>query len=178
MAKHKARLSGSTVPLSEEREKDVWYLDRLLEMARNQEVRVLTSTITIAECTHIDPQNEPVPALEIKRFYSELLTSGKAGIYLVQPVQSILARARKLRWEDTIYLKPLDSVHAASALHHGCSEIWTRDAKIVTFSDRLEAFGLKVVAPSNTNVVKSPYQKTDPAQITFFETLKGDDLNK
>ena len=152
-------------------EKDVWYVTKLLEMARNQEIKIITSTITIAECIHIDPQIEPT--VVVKRFYSELLTSGKSGIYLVQPIQSILNRARKLKWDEKLHLKPLDSIHVASALHHGCSEILTRDQKIASSAIQLEELGLKSVAPSDTSFIKSPYVVDDPNQKTFFDQLKA-----
>ncbi len=166
LAKYKAKLHGANVALTEEREKDVWYVKKLLELARSQGIKVITSTVTIAECTHTQENQPPVPMPEIKRFYSELLTSGKSGIFLVQPLQSILVRARKLSWEDGVYLKPIDSIHVASALHHGCSEIWTRDTRILnSFPDRLATFGLKCTAPSDSGVITDPYKKEhDPNQ--------------
>ena len=152
LAKYKARFHGSIITISQERETDVWQVEKLLDIARAGSIRVITSTLTISECTHID-NNEHVPHVETKRFYSELLTSGKGGIFLVQPILSILTRARNLRWEENIFCKPLDSVHIASALYHKCSEIWTRDDKMIRFANQLEALGLKCIVPSSSQYV-------------------------
>jgi hypothetical protein len=64
LAKYEARLYSGSDPRRAERERDVWHLKRLLEASRSGFVRILTSAITIAECTHLREVNQPVPIPE------------------------------------------------------------------------------------------------------------------
>lgn len=79
-----------------ERQKSVWFCKKLIEAARDGHIEIFTSGITVAECTQVE-KGVAEPSEEIKRFYEELLTSGRAGILLVQPTQTILNKARDLK---------------------------------------------------------------------------------
>src|SRR4051812_11048096 len=57
-----------------DREKNVWYLKRLLEANRDREVEIFTSAITIAECTHA---GEEKIKDSVKSQFARLLTSGQ-----------------------------------------------------------------------------------------------------
>lgn len=168
MAKFKAGLRMATTDEKHaERERDVWHVTRLLAASRDRVIRVLTSSVTIAECLHLGDPAEPVPNANTQRFYSELLTSGKSGVNLVQPIQSILELARDLRWKRRIFLKPMDSIHVATALHFRCKEILTRDGGIYKVRDQLAQLNLAVVYPSDTALLPAAYTQDD-----FNETLR------
>jgi hypothetical protein len=73
LAKFEARLFGGSDPRRAERERDVWHLKRLLEASRSGLVRILTSVVTIAECTHLRESSQPVPSPETQRFFLSCL---------------------------------------------------------------------------------------------------------
>jgi len=138
-----------------ERGKDVFFTRKLLDAARANDVFVATSSATIVECSHISEGQ--TPGIVIQRFFSEILTSGKSGVKLVQPTQSIMEYARELRWNHGITLKPMDAIHAATAIRMRCREILTRDAKFFQNRERLAQLGLAVVVPSETKCLPHGY---------------------
>jgi hypothetical protein len=80
-AKFEARLTlGGSEQQQAERSRDVWRLARLLEASRLNAVRILTSSVAIAECAHVREPSHPVPSAETQRFFSELLTSGRSRV--------------------------------------------------------------------------------------------------
>ena len=133
-----------------EREKDVLYLDRLIQAAQEDEIQMFTSVITIAECTHLEDQKKLEAA---KPFFLGLLASGKAGFRLVQPTLVIAERARDLRWLHKASLSGVDSLHVASALQMGCDEILTGDGKILKHAKILAGLKLRVCRPSETSLL-------------------------
>ncbi len=140
---------------------------RLLAASRDSVIRVITSSVTIAECLHLGDPAQPVPNANTQRFFSELLTSGKSGVFLTQPIQSIFELARSLRWKRHVFLKPMDSIHVATALHHRCKEILTRDGDIFKVRDQLADLDLSVAFPSQTELLPDTYRQDD-----FDETLQ------
>ena len=60
--------------LAGDRVSDVWHLKRLLEANRDKEVEVFTSTLTIAECTHVGDHR---PSDKVMAVFSDLLSSGQ-----------------------------------------------------------------------------------------------------
>jgi hypothetical protein len=105
---------------------------------------------TIAECTHLRESSQPVPTVETQRFFSELLTSGRSGVSLVQPSRGILDRARDLRWRHGLTFGPIDSIHVATAIQMQCVELLTRDDKIYQARAKLAVMKLDVLYPSDT----------------------------
>src|SRR5271170_295389 len=101
MAKHHAK-----IPLSADkdalarRESNVWFCTKLIEAALDGEVEIYTSSITVAECTSVQ-EGVPDPGEDVRRFYTELLTSGRP-IILIQPTQTIMNEARDLKWKHGI----------------------------------------------------------------------------
>jgi hypothetical protein len=135
----------------------VWWAQKLLEASRNNDVRVITSTLSVAECTHV--RDGAVPSEDVKRFFDGLLCSGKAGVYLTQSTYSIIERARNLRWIDEVCLGGVDSVHIASAIERGCSEFLTDDSKILKNSGKINDFGMRVCHPYDTRLLPSSYNQ-------------------
>jgi len=157
LAKHKANLTLDANPEGQTaREGDVWRLERLLFASRDKVVKIYTSSLTLAECNHLGDSN-PTPDVATQRFFSELLASGKSGIYLVQPSYIIMEKARDLRWRHSIYLSPSDSIHAATALHMGCKEILTLDKDFQKNKDKLAQHKLAVVRPNDTALLPTKY---------------------
>ena len=162
MGKFKAGMRmGITDLVQAERERDVWHMKRLLAAGRDAAIQVVTSSVTIAECIHLGDSAQPVPTADTQRFFKELLTSGRSGVYLVQPIQAIFELARDLRWRRGIYLKPMDSIHVATALKFRCGELLTRDGGIYRAKDELARMNLSVVYPSDTGLLPSNYMQDD-----------------
>ena len=150
MGKFKAGMRmGITNIAQAERERDVW------------PIQVVTSPVTIAECINLGDSTQPVPTADTQRFFKELLTSGRSGVCLVQPIQAILELARDLRWKRGIHLKPMDSIHVATALKFRCGELLTRDGGIYRAKDELARMNLSVVSPSDTGLLPSNYLQDD-----------------
>ena len=125
----------------------VWYIDTLLESARNGEIDVLTSSLSIVECVSVkDPTKESAG----REFFAGLLESGKSGIKLIQPTSAIQLKARDLRWFSELSLKGFDSVHAASALIFRCDELLALDKDFFSNADKLQNMGLQVLKPGAT----------------------------
>lgn len=158
IAKHKANVS-----LQGKDERNVWFTRQLLKASRDEKVELLTSSLSIVECTHIP--NVPNPPDNIKRFYDGLLASGKSGIKLVQPTFTIMEKARALRWIDGIYLKgAADAIHVASALLMNCAEFLTTDGNILNKSDKLQELNLRVCHPEETELLPPKYRQGDMLQ--------------
>lgn len=158
MAKHKAGMS-----LEDKTERNVWFTRQLIKAGKDDKIDLLTSSLSIAECTHI--RNIPNPPDDIKRFYDGLLASGKSGIKLVQPTFTIMEKARALRWVDGIYLKgAADAIHVASALMMNCAEFLTTDGNILNKSDKLQELNLRVCQPEETELLPPAYRQGDILQ--------------
>lgn len=125
-------------PLATERERDVWFLKKLLEAHCDKQVRVFTSTLTIAECTHA---GELALGEKVKSAFTRLLISGQY-VHLVQVTPFIAIDARDLRWTHGISLRGPDGVHVASALAMKCEEFLSSDGKL----SRAEAQGARLIS--------------------------------
>ena len=162
LAKHKAELL-----VDDEAKRNVWFTQQLLEASRKRDVFVVTSILTVAECTHLK-DSKPIPSEDIKRFYDGLLCSGKGGVTLTQSTFTIVERARNLRWIHGVYLSGTDSIHVASAMDRGCTEMLTTDGKILGSATKLAELGLKVCKPFDTETLPSAYR-----QMTMDSSLKS-----
>ena len=81
---------------------------------------------------------------------------------LVQPTIFVAERARDLVWEKGIILKGADGIHVASALEIGCTELLTNDRfkeKNIENIPRIERLGIRVIHPSQTNLLPSDYRQ-------------------
>jgi predicted nucleic acid-binding protein len=146
------------VKLDPERENQTWFAGQILRAGREKDLLVYTSILTMIECIHIDQEYSP----EVQRIFRGLL-SGASGVIPIQPEIFVAERARELRWTHKIHLKPLDSLHVASAIEVGCTEIVTTDGKILT---RLKAgqlngknLGIRAILASETNLLPDKYRQ-------------------
>lgn len=136
---------------SDDRQREAWFMDRMIQAAQRKMVELFTSTLTIAECTHV---NDPKKDKEAQPFFLGLLASGKSGFAMVQPTVSIANNARNLRWIHDVSLKGADAIHVASAIAMGCDEFITNDNQfLVQNAATLAKLNLRVCRPSETRVL-------------------------
>lgn len=152
--------------LSNDEERDAWFLKNLLQANRDGEVDVLTSTVTIAECQHA---GEEKLSEKVKSQFSSLLTSGQY-VKLVQCTPFIAIAARDLRWQHKIHLRGADAIHLASALEMECQEILTangRFGRIQKHANSLSALGIVPRQCRDTQLLPDKYRQMslDDGQI-------------
>ena len=144
--------------LDSDRESDVWMAKRLMEAHRDKEVRVLTSVLTIAECSHGGDGDISERA---QFLIDKLLTSGDY-VHLIQTTPFLAAAGRNLRWQNGINLKGADAVHAASALSENCDELLTTNGRFDRLHVHREAFeqlGLRIVKPRDSGCLPDKYRQ-------------------
>lgn len=141
----------------------VFYLRKLLQFAKTGGAEIFTSTLTVAECTHvIDVAQSTQPKIytdEIKRLIDGMLMSAKSGVMPVQPTPNIVKAARDLLWVHGVAHKAMDAIHIATAMHLKCDYLLTTDVPLkdkmlplaTTISLRFcTADNLKHLMPSDT----------------------------
>lgn len=140
---------------SGDRRQDAWFMDRIIQAAKQKRIDLFTSTLTIAECTHV---NDPIKDKEAQPFFIGLLASGKSGFALVQTTVTIAQNARNLRWVHGVSLKGADAIHVASALAMGCDELITNDNKLLDqHAATLAKLNLRVCRPGNTGLLPAEF---------------------
>lgn len=141
-----------------DREADVWTAKRLMEAHRDKEIQVLTSILTIAECTHGGDGDVSERA---QFLMNKLLTSGDY-VHLVETTPFIATQARDLRWKHNINMKGADGVHAASAISRGCEEFITTNGRFNRLHAHQAAFaqlGLKIIHARDTQLLPTKYRQ-------------------
>jgi predicted nucleic acid-binding protein len=134
------------------RDEEVWYIKALLDAAADKEIEVYTSTISIAECTHV---GEEQISEEVKELFERLLTSGR-HVTLIEPDVFVAEDARDLRWKHDIPLSGADAMHVASALSVKCQEFLTTDVKRkgpIHQAAKIAPLGLSIISPSKTGYI-------------------------
>ena len=143
------------MPAASDRQKDAWFTDRLIHAAKQQMIELFTSTLTIAECTHVSDRKKDKDA---QPFFLGVLASGKSGFALVQPTVPIVEQARNLRWIHEIALKGADAIHVASALAMKFDEFITTDTKVLLGqAGTLAKLNLRVCRPKDTNLLPAEF---------------------
>ena len=118
--------------LDPNREPHVFFCRKFLDAARSKECVVLTSSLTITECTHIKDKSQleskqRIKSDEVKRLFHGMIMSGKSGVIPAQPTPLIVEKARDIVWEHGANLKSLDALHIATALQLKCTHFVTTD---------------------------------------------------
>jgi hypothetical protein len=139
------------VQSGDDRGQDAWFTDRLIQAAKQHKVELFTSTLTIAECTHVRDEKKNK---EAQPFFLGLLASGKSGFALVQPTVSIAEQARNLRWIHGLPLRGADAIHVSSALAMKCDEFITTDGKgLLKRVEALAKLNLRACRPADTRLL-------------------------
>lgn len=149
LAKYEAKLT-----LESNRERNVWMLLKLLEAARNLDLELYTSMITVSECTHIEA-GKPQPDQKVREFFDQLLMSGKSGVTLVQLTAKISDISRDLRWKDGLCLRGMDSIHLSTAIEKGCEELLTTDGQLKNCPKNHR--GVSIIQAHETKQLPSKY---------------------
>ena len=136
------------------RENDLWFLQELLNAAYDEEIEVLTSTLTIAECAHAKGDVSD----DVKTLFKKFLTSGRY-VFLVQDSVLVAEKARNLRWVHGLAFSGADSIHIASALEMKCDEFITWDDKPHDKAVDLLNLALTVCIPGNTHSLPDKYKQ-------------------
>jgi predicted nucleic acid-binding protein len=146
LVKHRLQMHST-----DDRQMDAWFTDRLIQAAKLRKIDLFTSTLTIAECTHVQDEKKDK---ETQPFFLGLLASGKSGFALVQPTVTIAEQARNLRWLHGLALKGADAIHVASALAMKCDGFITTDEKgFLKRAEGLAKLNLRVCRPSDTKLL-------------------------
>jgi hypothetical protein len=142
------------LPLQASDHNDMWYLQNLLRASGNGEIIILTSTITIAECTHADGNCDDA----VRENFTKLLSSGQY-VRLIQPTVFVCEKARDLRWKHGITLPGADAIHVASALESNCIEFLGIDKRKKNDQEKIEKLGIKLISPAKTSVLPDHYRQ-------------------
>ncbi len=139
---------------------DIWYIKACLKAAKNGDIEVLTSHLTIAECRRAGG----APTENVKRLFNSILVSGKV-VRLADLTLGIAERARDLEWLHNITLGGADAIHIATAITLGCKEFFTFDMsknKSPTgHKKEIAKLGLRVITPSETFYLPESYRQLE-----------------
>ena len=148
----------------EDRANDLWYLQKLLTAAKNGDIEVITSYLTLAECTHAKSVNPDEQFEDVKRLFRSILSSGKV-VKLAQLTKGTAELARDLRWEHDINVRGADAIHLATAITTRCKEFLSFDSNKskspAKFAPQLLALGIKVIEPATTQLLPGEYRQND-----------------
>lgn len=157
------------------RANDIWYIKACLKAAKNGDIEVLTSHLTIAECRRAGGGSPPET---VKRLFNSILVSGR-GVRLADLTLGIAERARDLEWIHGINLGGADAIHVATAITLGCKEFFTFDkskAKSpIGRKAELLKLGLRVIEPSETFYLPTSYKQQE---IEYQESEKTNALTE
>lgn len=148
------------VALEADRAAQLPFLEGLLLAALDGEIEIWSSTITIAECLNVDPQQTTVPE-DVQASFVEILTSGSA--VRLQAVDLFIAEmSRDLRWIHGIHCgRGADSIHVATALELKCEELLTTNTGKGPLQgkapEQLAKMGLRVIQPHQTSLLPPHY---------------------
>ena len=144
---------------SEQWKTDIWHLHELLKAGRDGKVKILTSTLTIAECQHAEePGSDGIPSDIVKSVFKKFLTSGQY-VELIQDTILVAESARNLRWVHGIAMKGADAIHAASAMELSCDEFLSFDQHFHRKKTQFDAIAVRVCMPRNTTCLPMEYRQ-------------------
>lgn len=156
------------IPIAPEREKDIWFCGQLRIAAKQGHLELFASSYVGAELTHLkNDKQQWILSDEVKQAIDGLLYSGRSGILIANTTMFTIEKGRDLVWHHGITLKPADLIHIASAVELGAREFVTVDDRIGIEARRKieEACGLKVISPSDTQIL--------PAHLRQVDALNG-----
>jgi len=146
--------------INKDRENDIWTLEKLFEASTAGELTLITSYLTIAECTHV----KGIVDDEVKRLIKSILESSRV-IDLSQVTLGVAELARDLLWIHGMKFSGADAVHVASAIITECKEFLSFDRKknkspLAARANLKSSFGLSVIEPRNTQLLPQDYRQS------------------
>ena len=152
------------------RHSESWFVERILEAARDGEIRLIASTIALVECLRADEVMPDPVAEETKQLIRDFLWSGEM-IELVAFDLFVAERARDLRWVDNVKIQNADAIHIATGLLEGATEFLTTDEKLkaryAPLLEKMRGDGMFAIVPSATASLSQERRSADmfpPAQ--------------
>ncbi len=162
LVKYEVRLG-----MADELASHAWHTQQLARTSQDGVVDLYTSSLSIAECTHVKDREKEEQA---RPFFMGLLASGRGGIKLAQSTMVILELARNLRWVHECSLRGADAVHVATAIRFDCREFLTTDTKVLANADLLlRTHGLRICKPAATALLPDDYRR-----MPLFPTESGE----
>jgi predicted nucleic acid-binding protein len=139
-------------------ESEVDMIERIMRAAREGDIELHTSIITLAEVVHL---GQTPPPADLKPYVERLLLSGRDGIIATAPTPQIILLARDLAVEENILGGVADRIHVATAMTVGVTEFLTVDARLSKRMANSNLQGLQVMLPSQTSLLSDRYRHND-----------------
>lgn len=135
-----------------------------MHAAKDNEIRLITSTIALVECISAgEVYPEPI-ADETKQMFSDFLWSG-VYVELIAFDPFVAERARDLRWVDNVKIKNADAIHVATALLEGAVEFLSFDKKLkdryAPLEHQMRGAGMAAIIPSRTGHLSEDRRSAD-----------------
>ncbi len=137
---------------------EVDMIERIMRAAKDGEISLYTSIITVAEVLHLGTKPPPP---ELKPYVERLILSGRNGIIAVAPSPLIVLLARDLAVDDGLWERVADRVHVATALNVGATEFLSVDGRLAKRSGRSQIRSCRIISPSTTTVLPDKYRAND-----------------
>lgn len=148
--------------LPTERDADVWHLKKLLQAHYEGDVRVMTSTLSLAECVAIESGQDHVPE-NVQDVFRRLLMSGQYVVLAPQTPRTGRL-VQELRWQHGVVLRGADALHVATALEVQAREFITTDAQLrnAKFSraiGQLQDLGVRFIRGAESEYVPERFRQ-------------------
>jgi predicted nucleic acid-binding protein len=137
---------------------EVDMIQRIMRAARDGDIELHTSILTVAEVVHLGQR--PPPA-DFKPSVERLLLSGRDGIRATAPTPQIILLARDLAVEENIGGGVADRIHVATAMTIGVEELITLDDRLSKRMANSNLRGLRVILPSKSCLLPEKYKTDD-----------------
>lgn len=133
-------------------------IERIMHAAREDDIELHTSILTVAEVVHL---GQTPPPADLKPYVERLLLSGRDGIRATAPTPQIILLARDLATEENISGGAADRIHIATAMTIGVQEFLTLDGRLARKMEKSNLRGLRMVSPSETALLPERYRSND-----------------
>ena len=129
-----------------------------MRAAREGEIELHTSIITVAEVLHVGARPPPP---DLKPQVERLILSGRDGIVATAPSPPIVLLARDLAAADGLWEGVADRIHVATALAVGATELLSVDGRLARRIGNFNVRGCRVISPSQTTALPARYRQND-----------------
>lgn len=137
---------------------EVEIIERIMRAAKDEEIELHTSMITVGEVLHLGTKPPPP---DLKPLVERLILSGRNGIIATSPSPEIVLLARDLAVELGLWDRVADRIHVATAITVKAVEILSVDRRLAKRVNATEIKGCKIVSPSDTKHLPTKYRQDD-----------------